>query len=154
MSLIEKAKGSIQVFCHKNKPHGFLCVRDVVIFVGALCVAGLSFWVSKIDQNREVTCPISIETVFDQNQVLEAISTEDKISTKRSSESVLEPPEASQNEVSPVGAGGRVVASKNGTKYHYPWCPGAGQIKEENKVWYINEDAAIQAGLTKAKNCQ
>src|SRR3989344_562236 len=30
--------------------------------------------------------------------------------------------------------GGGVVASKNGTKYHYSHCAGAKQIKEENKI--------------------
>ncbi len=48
---------------------------------------------------------------------------------------------------------GTVVASKNGTKYHLPSCPGAGQIKEENKVWFENSAAAVAAGYGPAANC-
>ena len=38
----------------------------------------------------------------------------------------------SQTEISSVqeSTGVRVVASKNGSKYHYEWCPGASQMKE------------------------
>ncbi len=32
--------------------------------------------------------------------------------------------------------GGQVVASKNGTKYHYPWCAGAKQISPQNLVTF------------------
>jgi hypothetical protein len=49
---------------------------------------------------------------------------------------------------------GEVVASKNGTKYHYPWCGGAGQIKEENKVWFASIEEARKAGYTPAANCK
>ena len=48
---------------------------------------------------------------------------------------------------------GQVVASKNGTKFHYPWCPGAKQIKTENKIFFTSESQAITAGFTKAANC-
>lgn len=50
-------------------------------------------------------------------------------------------------------AGGYVV-SKNGTKYHLPWCPGAKQIKEENKIFFATKDEAERAGYTPAANCK
>ncbi len=50
--------------------------------------------------------------------------------------------------------GGRVVGSSKGTKYHFPWCPGASQIKEENKIWFTTEKDAQDAGYTKAGNCE
>ncbi|MCI0620013.1 hypothetical protein L0Y40_03240 [Candidatus Wolfebacteria bacterium] len=46
------------------------------------------------------------------------------------------------------------VGSRNGSKYHYPWCPGAQQIKEENKVWFATRAEAEQAGYTPAANCK
>lgn len=46
------------------------------------------------------------------------------------------------------------VGSKNGTKYHALWCPGAGQIKEENKVYFANKQEAEAAGYTPAANCK
>ncbi len=48
---------------------------------------------------------------------------------------------------------GTVVASRNGTKYHLPGCPGAGQIKEENKIWFESSAAAVAAGYSPAANC-
>ena len=49
---------------------------------------------------------------------------------------------------------GGVVASKSGSKYHYPWCAGARSIKEENKVWFESEEAARKKGYTPASNCK
>lgn len=45
------------------------------------------------------------------------------------------------------------VASKNGTRYHLPWCSGARRIAEENKVWFSDKEAAERAGYTPAQNC-
>lgn len=49
---------------------------------------------------------------------------------------------------------GFIVASKTGKKYHFPWCAGAQQIKEENKVWFANEAEARAAGYSPASNCK
>lgn len=46
-----------------------------------------------------------------------------------------------------------LVASKNGTKYHYLWCPGAKQMKEENKIFFTSIEAARAAGYAPAANC-
>ena len=49
---------------------------------------------------------------------------------------------------------GKVVASKRGKKYHYPWCPGALKMSEKNKRWFKSEQAARNAGYTPARNCK
>jgi len=49
---------------------------------------------------------------------------------------------------------GSIVVSKNGTKYHFPWCSGAQRIKEENKIWFSNEQEARKAGYEPAANCK
>lgn len=155
--LFEKARGSIQVFWLQNKPHSLRFARDGSLVLGVLCVSVLSFGVSKIEQEREVQCPVFIEgtlPVILQNEVENEGGTDTGIPTKNSAGSVLAPSEGSKTSDALPGAGGRVVASKNGTKYHHPWCAGASQIKEENKIWYESELEAQQAGLTKAKNCQ
>jgi len=46
------------------------------------------------------------------------------------------------------------VGSKNGTKYHLPWCSGAKNIKEENKVWFSSKEEAESQGYTTASNCK
>src|SRR3989344_769391 len=40
---------------------------------------------------------------------------------------------------------GAYVASKSGSKYHLPWCPGAQAIKEENKIWFETKEDAETA---------
>ncbi len=47
----------------------------------------------------------------------------------------------------------QVMASKNGSKYHYPHCAGAKQIKEENKIVFATPAAAEASGFTLAANC-
>lgn len=49
---------------------------------------------------------------------------------------------------------GSVVASKKGTKYHLPSCPGAKTIAGGNKIIFPSAEAAKKAGYTPAKNCK
>lgn len=46
-----------------------------------------------------------------------------------------------------------VIASKSGTKYHLPDCPGAKQIKSENLIEFTSIEAAKAAGYSPAGNC-
>ncbi|MCA9361104.1 hypothetical protein KC845_00950 [Candidatus Kaiserbacteria bacterium] len=46
------------------------------------------------------------------------------------------------------------VGSKNGSKYHLLSCPGAKQIKEENKVYFSSIAEAESKGYTPAGNCK
>lgn len=54
----------------------------------------------------------------------------------------------------PMTVGGQVVASRSGTTYHFPWCPGALSMKEMNKIWFKDEAAARAAGYKPAGNCE
>ncbi len=47
-----------------------------------------------------------------------------------------------------------VVASKSGKKYHFPWCAGAKQIAEKNKIIFNSKEEARHAGYTPAANCK
>jgi methylphosphotriester-DNA--protein-cysteine methyltransferase len=54
----------------------------------------------------------------------------------------------------PLVTSGSYVASKSGTKYHLPWCPGAKQIKEDNKIWFDTKEDAEKSGYAPAANCK
>ena len=56
--------------------------------------------------------------------------------------------------VSGESAKGLLVASKSGTKYHFPWCAGASQISEKNKIWFNSYQEAKNAGYSAAANCK
>ena len=51
-------------------------------------------------------------------------------------------------------AGGEVVGSRNGSKYHFPWCGSARRIKKENLVTFASVREARDAGYTPAANCK
>jgi hypothetical protein len=51
------------------------------------------------------------------------------------------------------GEGGSIVASKSGKKYYFPWCSGINRIKEENRVYFSDEQSAQERGLTLSKTC-
>lgn len=48
---------------------------------------------------------------------------------------------------------GEVIASKQGSKFHLSSCPGAKQIKPENRVVFPSVAAAVEAGYEPASNC-
>ena len=48
---------------------------------------------------------------------------------------------------------GGFVASKSGSAYHLPECPGAKQIKNENKIYFKTKEDAEHAGYHPAGNC-
>lgn len=54
----------------------------------------------------------------------------------------------------PLGTPDEVVASKSGTKYYRPECPGVDAISEENKVWFASSDLARAQGYEPADNCR
>ena len=50
--------------------------------------------------------------------------------------------------------GGKYVASVRGSKYHFPWCPGARAMNETNKRWFDSVEDAVRAGYAPASNCK
>lgn len=49
---------------------------------------------------------------------------------------------------------GSVVASKNGKKYHFPFCAGARTISPANLITFTSIEEARKAGYTPAANCK
>ncbi len=47
-----------------------------------------------------------------------------------------------------------IVASKNGKKYYFVWCSGAGNIKASSKRYFTTEELAQKAGYVLANNCK
>lgn len=103
--------------------------KDVILVIIIILVALISFGLGRLSKIEERKMPIIIE-----NQ----------------QQTTKQPTTINQNQL----AGAGFVASKNGTKYHYPWCPGAATIKEENKIFFASAEEARQAGYTPASNCK
>ena len=58
-----------------------------------------------------------------------------------------------EQETSAAVETGEYVASISGTKYHLPWCSGAQNIKEGNKIWFNTKEEAELSGYEPAANC-
>ena len=101
--------------------------KDLILVAVIILVALISFGLGRLSKIGESRVPITIENL---------------------------------NKVEPLSVQGSTlnnknfVASKNGTKYHYPWCSGAQTIKEENKVWFSTAEEAQKAGYEPASNCK
>lgn len=112
------------------------------LFIAALvCLVGLgSFGLGRLSVIWPAKDPITIE-----NQELRVKNQGREQTTGNSS--------STDSKVIPPASSGRYVASKSGTAYHYPWCPGASQIKEANKIWFQTKAEAEARGYKPAANC-
>ena len=70
------------------------------------------------------------------------------------SASVLNADKTPAGASAPASVQGLLVASKNGSKYHFPWCSGGKRISEKNKIWFDSVDEAKKSGYTPAANCK
>lgn len=125
---------SIKEYFKKIKPYE----TDLVISLTIILVAFLSFGLGRLSKIEENKIPITIENIG--ASVLRAQSTQSLSKTPQFGDLVSKL--------------GTIVASKNGTKYHFPWCSGALRIKDENKIWFESEDEAKKAGYGPASNCK
>jgi len=121
--------------------------HNVYIVLIIILVAFGSFGLgrlSKIEEGRE---PVTIEypTQFQQAGASSAFNY-----PENSNQQTLETDE----NASAALTTGNFVASKNGTRYYYPWCSTVKRIKEENKIWFATRGEAESAGYTKALNCK
>lgn len=128
----------------REKLKSFLA--DDLSFYGSLIVlvAIISFGLGRASNGQFHT---KIEPNIDIISQLQPIPRDDTDPVPASG-SVLKP-----TPVNVLGSEEKVVASRSGTRYHLPTCPGAKQIKPENLITFPNPAAAVAAGYTKAANC-
>lgn len=107
-------------------------IRSFILF---FLISLLAFGLGRLSIIEERKTPVTIE--YDLNLLPEDLRDQD----------VLFKEEIPKN----IGA---VVGSKNGTVYHLPWCPGAQQMNEENKIWFASVKVAEEEGYQPAKNCK
>ncbi len=139
MNLAEKLK-QVNV---KIKP----IENELFIVLAIILVALISFGLGRLSKIRENKTPITIENASESTPQEPAIG--DKAAGGSSGGANY------GGSTSIVGSNEKLyVASKNGTKYHFPWCSGAQTIKEENKIWFSTKEEAEKAGYTPAANCK
>jgi hypothetical protein len=104
-------------------------VNDLIIAVVIVLVALIGFGLGRLSKIKENKTPLTVENAQNNANI-----------------QTLPALDAAVGEI--------VVASKNGTKYHYLWCSGATAIKEENKIQFNSTEEARKAGYQPASNCK
>lgn len=125
----------------KGQKRSSSLVRKLFLALLIILTASLSFGIGRLSVSGEKE---SMRIEYDELFGTQSQPTMDKS---------LQQAAASATIISPNSIGG-VVASKNGSRYHYPHCSGAKQIKEENKLFFASSRAAEAAGYTLAANCK
>lgn len=115
--------------------------NDIFIVLVIILVALISFGLGRLSKIRENKMPVTIE-----NLSANMINSQENIPQDNQN--------IKNNQVQINSSQGMLIGSKNGTKYHFPWCSGAQRIKEENKIWFSNKEEAEKAGYAPAANCK
>ena len=133
-------------FDNRGKIVRFPLFRKLFLSLVIILVAGLAFGLGRlsvVNDEQGITIEYDPELIRNNEQ-----PTINRSQTAAVGNAVVVPVPRSS------GTQSEVVASKNSNKYHFTYCPGAKQIKEENKVTFESPLAAENAGLTLASNCK
>ena len=139
MGSISELFKKIKIFFEESE------TREKVLTVAIIFLVGTaSFGLGRLSALEDKKEPVKIENLPLEASISQAAPgpKDDKTSQ------IIEDPEIVLKE------GGVVVASKNGDKYHFPWCSGAKSIKEEKKIVFASAEEAKAAGYTPAGNCK
>jgi hypothetical protein len=140
---------SIQELSSKFK--GFFHNVEYMLTVLIIVVSCLSFYLGRMSVANEDIQPISMPASSIQH---DSLTGSIQATASPVTSEISTTPSNTETSLTPEVGQGKYVASKKGTKYHLPWCPGAKQIKEENKLWFDSKEEAEKAGYTKATNCK
>lgn len=140
LSAIIKDVGKISKFLFSFKMSQIISVLgklarsgEVLTALIIILVATCSFGLGRLSVQNKEKEPFQINRAVPQNEVANTLSA---------------------TAVNSGTSSGKVVASKNGTKYHFPWCSGAKNISEANKIFFDSKEEAEKAGYSKASNCK
>lgn len=125
-----------------NGPYFIVCII-ILVAISAFCMG--RFW--SFNNNKE-----PVRLIDNSSKTIDSQKTTTTSASKPTSSIKKSQTATVVNTV--VGDDTEVVASKNGTKYHLPTCPGAKQISEANKITFPSIAAARSAGYTPALNCK
>lgn len=129
--------------------------RTIVLIVGIILIVLVSFGLGRLTTVPKSQKPVIIEAGEKENPS-SAKATEGQAGSGNQAASVgaavsgtasnAAPMIQKETQAQPQNEQGIIVASKSGTKYHWPWCSWAKKIKPENQIWFRSEAEAQKAG--------
>ena len=123
--------------------------KDLFLAATIVLVSIISFGLGKLSAIWPEKQLINITTNYQQHYKAEPSGFRPTTNNNDETRKNTDPPPDNSTPI----AKGKYVASKNSTFYHYPWCPGAQKIKEENKIWFQTKEEAENSGYKPAGNC-
>ena len=121
----------------RGKFKGFFSNTEYLLAILIVIVSLVSFWFGRLSAEQGSSLGQPLSEITHEAATLRPL--QNTSSTDTASSSMPE---------------GGYVASKNGTKYHLPWCGGAKQISEKNKIFFATKAEAEAKGYTPASNCK
>jgi len=123
------------------------------------CSLMMNWWHSILDrvmQIKENRFEIQADIFFVLVILLVGISSFGlgRISATENKQSTIQLYQKDTIETPPIRIGGMVVASRLGSKYRFPWCPGVDKLSTLNRIWFSSIKTARKAGYTPASNCK
>lgn len=122
--------------------------RDLFLSALVFLIAMASFGLGRLSVIWPAKEPIRIDQAGENDQSLRPRSGLGEAAIQNVFTERSDPPASSFSSLR-----GNFVASRNGSSYHLPSCPGALNIKEENKIWFRTKEEAAAAGYKPAGNC-
>lgn len=147
--LRQKIKGIIQITSErvsKGRFSGFrlpILSEDLVFMLVIMLVAFGSFGLGRLSKIEGAKVPIQIQNAPEVTK--ETFSGKASNTTKNTLDA---------NHIAEQKESGKLVGSRTGSKYHYPWCSGASRIAEANRLYFASKAEAEKAGYTPAANCK
>lgn len=143
--LIEKIKG-----LRRLEPQNLHAIPDD-LFLGVIIilVAFGSFGLGRLSKIEGSKTPIRIENA--------PKTTSDTFSSAQDRGAPTTNTQMSSQSASAIGTtsnSSQLVASKNGTKYYYPWCSGVKNISPANLIYFASKSEAEARGYTPSATCK
>lgn len=137
---------SLHDFLHNGKggerPGFVFFGHDTLLVLLVILVATASFGLGRLSYKETINAEVMVGEIELETMPASAYASKEK--QKEQGVSVVGNTEET----------GAVVASKNGTKYHFPWCSGAQRISPENLIYFNSIEEARTAGYSPASNCK
>lgn len=111
---------------------------DIAIVIDFILVATIAFGAGRLTAPEIIKNPI----VIDESGAAASANILNTVSQP------LISPAGQGTSNSTVNVQGLFVASRGGTKYHWPWCSYGEKIKESNQLWFNSEIEAQKAGYS------
>lgn len=125
---------------------------DITLVIGVILISLISFGGGWLLGTSLVPPAFEEQIKIEELPLEELKASPTKLETSDQQQEITNQPQEEQKP-STEESQSKFVASKNSDVYHYPWCPGAQRIKEENKVYFSSKEEAEKAGYRPAKNC-